>query len=176
MRKKVIWLRSFVLSDLGLALARRSSGRRKRTMFPRLIRLPAGTQTARQILSGIGNNAEVIILSIVLEASAEQVEAMFSEAVRRELIGPLKSSYRFIHNRVPESAYSPIPEERRARPICGSASKVCLGWTHQAEIRIKSWLHPLSARSGQTCDQITRVAHDRPGARELLLGTYEAIE
>jgi PAS domain S-box-containing protein len=83
-------------------------------MVGKLIRLPAETQTALQVLSCIGNAAEITILSIVLEASAEQVEAMFWEAVRHELIEPLKSSYRFIHDRVREAAYSLIAEERRS--------------------------------------------------------------
>jgi PAS domain S-box-containing protein len=83
-------------------------------MVGKLIRLPAETQTALQVLSCIGDAAEITILSIVLEASAEQVKAMFWEAMRHELIEPLKSSYRFIHDRVRESAYSLIPEGRRA--------------------------------------------------------------
>ncbi|MBV8701928.1 MAG: serine/threonine-protein kinase PknK, partial [Bradyrhizobium sp.] len=83
-------------------------------MVGKLIRLPAETRRALEALSCIGNAAEISILSIVLEASAEQVKAMFWQAIRHELIEPLKSSYRFIHDRVRESAYSLIPEERRA--------------------------------------------------------------
>src|SRR5262249_49165617 len=53
-------------------------------------------------------------LSTVLEISQEQVRAALSESVRQGLVEGLDSSYRFIHDRVHEAAYSLIPDESRA--------------------------------------------------------------
>src|SRR6266436_2606575 len=84
-------------------------------MIAKLKRLPGPTQQAMTLLACLGNLAEAETLAIVGSSSVDQLDAALWEAVRAGFVMRVDGTYRFVHDRIQEAAYSLIPQTQQTQ-------------------------------------------------------------
>ncbi|WP_438044556.1 sensor histidine kinase [Sorangium sp. So ce128] len=105
-------------------------------MVGKLVRLPRRAQEALKQLACLGNTAEVALLTMVHGGSEEEVHAGFRDAAHEGLVYRVENTYKFLHDRVQEAAYSLIPEGERAA-VHLEIGRLLASWTPPEELEEK---------------------------------------
>jgi signal transduction histidine kinase len=131
-------------------------------MVGKLNRLPAETRKALRQFACLGNRAEFEALRMVYQDSTEEMHEQLWEAVRTGLVFRAEDSYRFLHDRVQEAAYSLIPTELRAEAHLRIGTRLA---ANTPEAKLKEAIFEI-------VNQLNRGAHliESGGERERVAG------
>jgi PAS domain S-box-containing protein len=98
----------------------------------KLKRLSQATQEALKVLACLGNVAPTASLAFVHDSTWASIHTMCWEAVRAGLVFREDDTYKFLHDRIQQAAYSLIPEGHRAEVHLRVARALLAGMTPDA--------------------------------------------
>jgi PAS domain S-box-containing protein len=100
--------------DINRIRAKRFTDNVMDLMAGKLRRFSSTTQEALKQLACLGNGAEIATLAMVHGETEEAMHTALWEAVRAGLVFREDGTYRFLHDRIQQAAYSLIADEHRA--------------------------------------------------------------
>src|SRR5277367_5008188 len=137
-------------------------------MVGKLQRLPEETQQALQQVACIGNSAEFTMLRMIYQDSDEDIHGRLWEAVRAGLLFRAENSYKFLHDRVQEAAYSLIPKELRAASHLRIGRLMAL---HTSPEKLSEGIFEIANQLNRGSHLITTLAeHERIAELNLMAG------
>ena len=128
-------------------------------MAGKLKRLPGTTQQALKQLACLGNVVEFGTLKLVNGELEQKTHKALWEATRAGLILRQESTYRFLHDRIQQAAYSLIPEEHRAQVHLALGRMLLMRMT-----------------ADQLADHLFDVANQLNRGAALLIGSDEKVQ
>jgi PAS domain S-box-containing protein len=142
-------------------------------MVGKLNRLLPETQKALRQLACLGNSADFAMLRMVYQDSSEEMHGQLWEAVRTGLIFRSDDSYRFLHDRVQEAAYSLIPQELRAETHLRIGMLMA---SHTASDKLEEEIFEIANQLNRGSHLITSIAeHERIAELNLIAGRRAKI-
>jgi PAS domain S-box-containing protein len=142
-------------------------------MVEKLNRLPTETQKALQQLACLGNSADFAMLRMVYQDSSEEMHGQLWEAVRTGLIFRSEESYRFLHDRVQEAAYSLIPQGLRAEAHLRIGMLMA---SHTSPGKLEEAIFEIANQLNRGSHLITSIAeHERVAELNLIAGRRAKI-
>jgi transcriptional regulator with GAF, ATPase, and Fis domain len=142
-------------------------------MVAKLNRLPIETQKALQQLACLGNSADFAMLRMVYQDASDEIHGQLWEAVRTGLIFRSEDSYRFLHDRVQEAAYSLIPKESRAEAHLGIGMLMA---SHTPLDKLEEGIFEIVNQLNRGSQLITSIAdHHRVAELNLIAGRRAKI-
>jgi PAS domain S-box-containing protein len=136
--------------DLAHIRARNITDNVVELMTGKIQRLPHPTQVILKLAASIGNQFDLATLAVISPTPVESVTTDLGdlwEALVAGLVVPLEKNYKFVHDRVQQSAYSLIPEEERPALHWQIGQLLKIHWGESLEERLFEVLDHLNQGS-----------------------------